>query len=390
MSTAISEVAVAIGLPTPEIKIPSVVNDFTNRVDSVFRGLGRPLLYNYLSVMANKSVFMLGLRGTGKTRVIRETPHLALQLRKNWDSFTYDELDSFCFNNILNSGTCLTERKILFKIEELSDLAEYHRGLLLTVISKIISDNSYEHRTKWTPNLSFQNCHLTCLIALQPKVYSVLCNKNAQWESMSYDRFTKFLMLNPLRNSTVDDNNSFTDDNGDSILPLPSNPSIEDVTLPANVDTSEVNRLFEGQLSSGRAPLYTRDYLKAYAKFRGNNAVTQQNVQEFHYLFRPYLQSFNILQHATYDYSLEVSAGDLKVLLSIVDTAKLSKISKRELTASLMCSDKMVETNAAHLIEKGLISSSASAAQGAPVSFELSTNLREYFIEYDHLIRSSQ
>lgn len=353
--------------------IPKTVTEFTNKIDRVYRGLGRPILFNVLSVLANKSVLLIGNRGFGKTLAIKQTPIPHGYLVKNWDSFTFDQLNSFCRKNRDEGFNGILGRHLVFKIEEISALQQYHRELLLTVISKIITDRNYEHVTSWTPNLSFENCRLTCLIAIQPVIYSTLCSKNSQWKAMSSDRFVKFLLLNPLRNKTVD----FT--NLDLTCEI---NSIKDVTLPENLDVTKVNDLFVDQISAGRSRLYTDSYLKAYAKFNGKATVTQSDVEEFEFLFKPYLKSFNDLQRALPDYSLYVSAGDLKVLMAIASCG-LRKVSKQELIKILKCSKKMLEKTTSNLIGAGLINKVEDKNErGKPVSYELNGYLKKYFTEY--------
>jgi DNA-binding HxlR family transcriptional regulator len=356
-------------------KIPNVITDFTNQVDRTFRGLGRPVLYNTLSIIANKSVFDIGDRGTGKTRVIRLTPSPQGSLAKKWNSFTYEELSDFCYDNQTEGFKGVLGRNIVFKVEELSSLQEYHRELLLTVISTIITDKGYKHQTKWSPFLNFESCHLTCLIAIQPILYSRLCNSYEQWESMSYDRFTKFLLLNPLRNSDIDFDNL--------TLTLPPIKPIQTISLPEKLDVKKVNNLFKEQLSQGRSMLFTNDYLKAYASFKGQSEVTEADVEEFHYLFKPYLHCFNILQKADYEYKVTVNSGNLKVLTAIANFG-LKPVPKKELTQMLKCSDKMIEITTNNLLEHHLITKTEEEnSQGKPVSYELSEELKTYFKEYN-------
>lgn len=366
---------------TPEI--PKAVTSFTNQVDRVFRGLGRPVFYNLLSEIANKSVFIIGDRGTGKTRTIVETPVLDGCIGKNWFSFTYEELGNFCFANFEEEGqTELKGKNLVFKVPELSSFSEYHREILLTVISTIITDKSYEHRTKHSPFLSLKDCRLTCLIAIQPFLYSTLCSRFEQWESMSYDRFTKFLLLNPIRNSSIDD---------DVVLNLkfPKFAPLQNISLSANLNLDCVNNLLREQLSKGRSKIYASDYLKAYANFKGQTQVTQDDVREFHYLFRPYLDSFNRLQFSRdfESFKVVVSTGTLKVLTAIASFS-LHGVQKKTLVSQLKCTDKMVEDTTSFLAKIGLISKTEDEhGVGKPVTYKLSEDLIDYFKTYDEAIQ---
>jgi MoxR-like ATPase len=66
--------------------------DFAYQIDKAYAGLGIPTLYGVLSILANKSVFFIGERGTGKTRIIKSVPELENTYVSKWDTFTYSEL----------------------------------------------------------------------------------------------------------------------------------------------------------------------------------------------------------------------------------------------------------------------------------------------------------
>jgi hypothetical protein len=179
------------------------VDDFICQVESAYPGLGVPVLYGLLSILANKSVFYIGGRGVGKTRIIQCTPDVDDYDTSKWDTFTMGELSDLCKRLSNNADPIefegIHDNQLVFKVKDFSTLSEYHRWTFLTICSKIISDGDYTHITIVTPYLKFENCKLAMLVAIQPILYSHLCNRDTQWESMSTDRFTKFLVLNPLR-----------------------------------------------------------------------------------------------------------------------------------------------------------------------------------------------
>jgi len=360
-------------------KIPNVITDFTNQVDRTFRGLGRITLFKVLTVIANKSVIDIGEPGTGKTKSTEGVPNFPNYIDKTWNSFTFDLLNLFCekLERIPEAG--LVDENLLFRIPEVSSLSEYHRGMLFTVISTIISDKSYTHPTSYYPHLKFENCRLTCLIDVQPLLFSrIAFAKESNWANMSRDRFVKMLTLNPLRNSSVDVSLR---------TKLPSYKLIREVTLPPELNLTEVHNLFAEQISAGRCDLYTYDYLKAYAGFKNQLEVTQTDVNEFYYLFKPYLKSFNVLQQTKdLTYQVVIPTGNITVLDAIVECG-LRDVTKIELVKKLKCSNRSVETSTNDLIQAGIVVKSVNTnTQGQPVSYKLNNDLTEYFEEYSKTI----
>jgi len=338
---------------------PMDVYEFIGQVDNVYRGLGIPVLYGVLSILANKSVFYIAGRGSGKTRVINLIPEIQGTIQKKMDTFTLSQLGRYN----------LRDKHIVLKVEDFSSTSRYHRQTFLRVFSKIISDGSFYHFSKG-PNglyINIQNCKLTVLVAIQPLLYSNLCNRFPEWESMSYDRFSKFMLLNPLRKETVDV--SFI-----PTLPRKISNSVEFSLDDVNLD--KVISMFKKQLSEGRAFLYARDYVIALAKFSGKRKVEQKDVNEFYQLFHPYLESFNVLQEARdLDSPIEVNAGKMKLLTEIARYN--DNVSKKKLSENLFVTERHVERCAKDLIEVGLIEKPRKG------EYCLSKDLKEFFKWYE-------
>lgn len=350
------------------------LKQFIEKLEGVYPGLGIPVLYGTLSILANKNVFYIGGRGTGKTRIINCIPEIEGTYSSKWDTFTLGELDVLCssFSNQVDDNKFLGnigvhDKHFVFKVEDFSTLSEYHREIFLTVCSKISSDGNYRHITSITPNLNIENCKLTMLIAIQPKLYSLLCNRYTQWETMSYDRFTKFLVLNPLRKGrTVDIPFIPT-------LPRKIPPS---AILQDSIDLSKLITLFRGQVSEGRALLYARDYAIAMAKFLGKTEVEQEDVDLFFKLFSPYLESFSKLQtRESLESSITVSSGHMELLTEIAKY--IEGISKQQLSQNLMVTERHIERCIKLLLEKEIIKKENG-------SYHLSTNLKQFFEWYSN------
>jgi hypothetical protein len=255
------------------------------------------------------------------------------------DTFTLSQIDSWHIKN----------EHLVFKVEDFSSTSNYHRETFLRVFCKIISDGNFSHYSKGPNGISvnIENCKLTVIIAIQPLMYSNLCNRFPEWESMSYDRFCKFMVLNPLRRDTLD---------------IPFTPTLpKKITLPQELtcnwnelDLSKVEELYGKQVSVGRKTLYARDYVMALARFEGAEKVEQKHADVFYQLFRPYLESFNVLQEAkNLDSSIEVRAGKMKLLTEIA--RHNDAVSKKKLCEDLYVSDREIERCAKELIDVGLI-----------------------------------
>lgn len=305
-----------------------------------------------LSILANKSVFFIGGRGVGKTRVIRSIPKVPDHNETTFDSFTYDELDRLCHslepaNNILTEDPQIGARneKLVFKVPEFSTLSQYHREIFLTVCSRVASDGEYINQTTTLQHLKFENCKLSMVVAVQPRLYSQLCNRYQQWETMSSDRFTKFALLNPLRQgNTIDE---------PFVATLPREIPLS-ATIQTGVNLDAISALFAGQVSEGRKLLYARDYATAFARLQGKTEVTQSDVDLFHKLFSPYLQSFSELQErANLDATVTVSSGNIELLVEI--GKHLEGINSVNLAGNLMVTVRHVQRGLEFLQERDLI-----------------------------------
>jgi hypothetical protein len=345
-----TENSASLADPIPEkdtsvsVSLSADVHDFVVQVENPYKGLGLPVLYGTLSILANKSVFFIGGRGIGKTRAVKCIPAFPYTVIGKWDTFTLGELNKTCQENE-SSPRGVRNKHFVFEVEDFSTLSEYHREIFLTVCSKIVSDNNYRHITDITPNLLIENCKLTMLIAIQPRIYSRLSSGYSQWESMSYDRLSKFLLFNPLRQGITLDTNF--------VPTLPRKISIA-ATLPTTLDLQNLVTLFKGQISEGRAYLYAMDYAIAMARIQGKTEVEQDDVNTFYRLFSPYLEPFSRLQQRIdLDSTMTVSTGHIELLTQI--GRYLDGVNKQELSEILRVTDRHIERSAEFLLRKKLI-----------------------------------
>lgn len=340
------------------------VFDFTNQIDQVYTGLGIPTLYGVLSILANKSVLYVAVTGTGKTRVINLIPTIVGTIEKKMDTFTLSDLDGYVIKN----------KHLVIKVEDFSSTSKYHRETFLKVFCKIISDGNFNHHTKGPNgmNIDIQNCNLTVLVAIQPRLYSKLCSKLDEWPTMVSDRFNKFILLNPLKIETKD------------VVYVPTLPRkiSKNVRLSLEeVDLSKIVSMYRRQLSQARAFLSARDYVKALAKFLGVDTVQQSHADLFYKLFHPYLDSFSELQRREdLGSPVQVSAGNVSLLSEIGKTSDY--VEKKMLAHDLHVEERSIERPAKELLEIGLIEKPSPHAG----KYRLSEPLREFFKWYGGLV----
>jgi len=337
--------------------------DFLEEIEPHYKGLGMPILYGVLSIMANKSVFFIAIRGQGKTTAITLIPELPDTLVSNWDSFTLQGLDE-------DVGQ-VHDAHLVWKVLDFNTLSKYHRRIFLDVVPKIITDGSYHHHTK-SLNIDIANCQLNLLVAIQPMLYSELCRTESRWESMAVDRFSKFLLLNPLRTSTYD---------APLTVKIPETYIKPIMSLKA-CEIEKVENLYAGQeISKGRRFLYMRDYLSAFASFCGDAEVTEKHAGLFYDLFNVYLEAFNRLQYAKdLESSVEIQAGQMKLLNEV--SSYEHGVTKKELAKTFRVGERNVEKYAVGLLESKLIEKDIRTGRGNCTTYRLAPPFTAFFDSY--------
>jgi len=190
---------------------------------------------------------------------------------------------------------------------------------------------------------------------------------------MSSGRFTKFLLLNPLRSETVNV----------PLVPTLPRKITHKVTLHENeVNLDALRAMFREHTSAGRATLYARDYATAMARIMGAETVQQEHIDLFHQLFHPYLHSFAVLQGAEdLDSPVRVSSGRMKLLGEI---GKYSDyVGNQKLARDLHVTERSIQRVAKQLLEVGLIEKPSPHAG----RIGLSEPLRQHFKWYSGFLR---
>lgn len=245
---------------------------------------------------------LIGERGIGKGAVIRAIRDYIL--KKDDVSRRYVNADRwYKYCNIkpeyvtnLDTVTLRQLAQVLFlepvkdttlywTIEEYSLLQDYHRKMLLSIGSKLITERELDRTVGnyGETRIKIKNCDLVMSIAIQPNQLQDTIQSEKDWESLANDRFIKFSMFNPLKN--------FRQSSGYPQFDfVPTFDSQNNITVLTDLRTTR--ELFEGQISYDRLPLLAESMIKAYCQFEGYDHVGLIQELEFRNLMWPYVRFF--------------------------------------------------------------------------------------------------
>lgn len=375
------------------VDIPSKVQTFIKRIDRTHKGLGVPMFFTHLSVLARKSAFLIGEMGTGKGTAISRTDKIRrTTIEQEWFSFTYTELAS-------RIGE-VADTDLLFKIPEWSVLSEYHRDMFLTIISHVITDHNFykELRDKENPVINIKDCELTTLIAIQPLKFNQMITHNENWGSLSSDRFIKFCLLNPLRDDTVEPERLNLRMPDALIDPLDGESERYGYDYNTRIyhEPKILMQLFGKQISVGRKKLYARDYLRAYCQFVGDKTARPKHELELLKLFAPYIsiwermyypKGYDIAKAPTFDiggYRLLQALAYLQGSITSKELAKYFYLGYEEEGEALVTerSERNIRRYGERLRRMNLI----SITEDSPKRLALAGWLKEHFDWYRDLI----
>lgn len=252
-------------------------------IEYTHKGLGVPMTFNILSSIANTSVFNVGSSGSGKTRmilgIVKGMQKLANSKIQNWNAMTYYQL--------LEQIGIQIGKRLIWTVEEWSMLSPYHQDTLLLISSKVNTDRTFERlfrQGNQTFIIKIDDCDLSVLIAIQPFKFTSLMKKNEAWNAIASDRFIKLMLVNPLKQTTVDATPQFE---------LPD--SVNNSQLLPKVVNPILVKLFVEHLTKSRAELASIRYMRAWNLFNDQTEFTETDALAFHAMFSPYLELYPIL-----------------------------------------------------------------------------------------------
>ena len=170
------------------------------QIERTHKGLGIPILFGNLAVLAKSSVMFVGEKGIGKSTIVKAIKPINVlsNLDMSMDTVTMQEL-------AMNIGYC-HNANMLWRLKDWGTLTEWHRKMFLTIGSQIISDHEYKHmmgKPEKPLPIDIKDTDLTVLIGITPIKIGKMMRENENWEAMASDRFIKICMINPLRHEST-------------------------------------------------------------------------------------------------------------------------------------------------------------------------------------------
>lgn len=275
------------------------------QIEQTHKGLGIPILFGNLAVLARCSIMYIGEMGIGKGTVITSIKPLGVNNGYDllFDTVTLTEMAS----RIANCDGI----NMLWRMKEWGTMSRYHRELFLTVGAKIITDHEFYHQMgekKGVPIvIDIKDTNLVALIGITPLKFARMMAENENWASLGSDRFLKFILYNPVRDDTITSPPRY-DLFG----------SYQFTDLPINTPLTMIPELLSHQISEDRKMIYSRALLRAYCIFEGKTECTPRDEIDFIRLFKFYLEGYgNFIYSTDIEEEPHLAVGGLRLFATI-------------------------------------------------------------------------
>lgn len=350
------------------------------QIEATHKGLGIPILFGDVCMLAKISEMIVGEIGTGKGTIIRS-------MKYNGIDPEYDiTMNTITYTELASRIATAENKTMIWRLPEWSTMQKYHRELFLTLGSQIITDKGFYHemgeRKGVAVVIDIKNCDLMTYIGIQPLKMSRMMRENENWESLASDRFVKFTMINPLREDSVESLPSY------ELNAQPFNPELPiDTTMPL------LRKLINTQVSEERVPIFCRHLIRGFCALEGYETATYKAEMEFCQLFRPYLETYQDMIHTqdieeektfasgAYRLFLLISRHPGMTIEEIRDKFRIyNKIIKPGKFAPESY-EKMILRHANLLNEAGYI----EIVQNSPTKFYMSKKFTDYFNWYKEI-----
>lgn len=353
------------------------------QIERTHDGLGGYILLNQIALYAKKSVFNIASSGSGK-KILIGSIKAPRDIIPEFDM----EFDSLTLTQMAKRINIISDKWLLWRIFEFATLQDYHRRIMLSIGSKIITDRNYMHVVGVGDKalvIDIKNCDLSMLIGIQPVIFSNTVSNSDIWRALTNDRFIKLVVINPLRKKEVNAYPIFHIDE----------PIRQDYNLPEK--PLVMSRVLKGQVSDGRLNSLCRSLLKSYMQFEGYEEYKKIYEIEFMQLFKPLITIFDSIYYTNdLGTSKVIRAGNMCLLEQIAKADLYNGITQKELAEKFKVynidkeerdtTDKYKEDNVARhakaLLHFGLIKRNNEY----PVKYALSDALIDYFEFYSRLI----
>lgn len=362
------------------------------QIESTHRGLGISILFGLISLLGKVSVIFIGEKGMGKSTTIGMIKGVGIlpSLDVSIDNLTLTELAN------QNQFSACYNQKMLWRIKEWSTMNRYNRELFTTMASKIITEKEYYHwmgekkskdGVKIPIVIDIKNSDLMVFVGIQPLKMSRLMRENENWESLTSDRFIKYVMLNALRQDSVE------------TPPKYDIPEITDMNIipEFKTDLKMTKTILHNQISPERVPLFAKHLLTGFAVLENKTEITIRDELNFQRLFRHFIQLYpNIIYSRDIAEESELAVGSMRLFTQIVknngisidtleETFSVYNVKKKPQDANrpLENAKEMINRHSELLTNRGLI----SVIDNSPRKFYMSKPFETYWTWYSDLTK---
>lgn len=237
-------------------------------MEKTHKNLGLPLIFAKMVDLCDLGLFLVGVRGKGKTTVLDV-------MRDCLSHRDIMEVSILTYAGLNKMADTLSNRSVTLINRDFSSFyTDYLKDVAVNMISALITDHSIRADTgKY--HLKIDNCTISFLSATQPQMLEKI-NRIPAWESMYRDRFIRYPMLYwfgvPKYRKDMP-----------KVLPVELIPDINDVVITKSMkEKPEYVRmltLIERQTSEGRCRQYLDGLLKASAAINGREIVAEKDLK---------------------------------------------------------------------------------------------------------------
>ncbi len=355
-------------------------------VEQTHKGLGVPVLFTFLTVLARKGLFLIASRGNGKGASISSIEQFDRnpQYRCSiFESVNYTDFKKQLHGKVHN-------KTLLWKIPEYSTLSKYNRSIFLPMISQLISDHRYIKNITENFFIDIQDCYCIGLIGIQPLKMQRMMIEDDTMESLVTDRFIKFILVNPLRSE-----DDYYEGHPKFTVPLGEILKRRD-KIKSETSFKQSKSLFRMQVSIGRTKQFAIEYMKAFCMLEGYEKITPETESQFISMFSPYLRLYDAVTYSkNIDESDTTSTGALRMIELLARSEDPNKLEFTRFTAKELAkifkvysrhedTDQEVDTSTINYHLRILKHSNIiqNKKDGQTPYYSLSKNLQDYFHFY--------
>jgi len=316
--------------------LPKHVIEFVKKIERTHKGLGIPFLLQYICFEANVSILWIGVKASGKSTIIE-----SFKIPKRYQ---YDVIDVPLYqvtkSKLAEYLDYIENKKILLRLTELAQLSTYQKNIFLNLVGTMITSRNFDYTLSKEQKIVIIDSDLVVSAGIQPITYSKMTLENIEWEQFASDRLLKLLLINPVREGSVN-TRPFID--ADLLYSKFYSGKIK----WKQVDTSKLEKMLKRQLTIWRSKEYIKRMLEAFTRLLGLKTVTQKTVNLLYLMLYPYVESFNQLNIRTdLDSDRKIWGAGLELFSALANyfgESSLIGVTKYELSEELDVSVRAIE-----------------------------------------------